>query len=103
MIFLTVSQTSQSRHGSFMKQVERNAIGIRVALAGRIPHMDNELIESTDEYDVYKVTLGHLYHFKKDCNKGEFRGQKTGTTRMKYTDGVEPRTIPLRLKYRQQS
>ena len=65
--------------------------------------MDNELIESTEEYDVYKVALGHLYQFKKDVLKGEFRGQKTGTTRMKYPDGIEPRLIPLRKKYRQQS
>ena len=86
-----------------MRRAERNAIGIRADPVGRILRMDNELIESTDEYDVYKVTLGHLYHFKKDCTKGEFRGQKTGTTRMKYTDDKEPRTIRLRLKYRQQS
>lgn len=86
-----------------MKQAEPSDIGTQADLVGRTRHMDNELIESTDEYDVYKVPLGHLYYFKTDVRTGEFRGQKTGTSRMKYPDGIEPRDIPLRMKYRQQS
>ena len=103
MIFLTVSQMLRLPHGSFMRQVERKNSGTQADPVGKTHHMDNELIESTDEYDVYKTALGHSYHFKKDVIKGEFRGQKAGTTRTKYPDGIEPRLIPLRKKYTQQS
>ena len=62
--------------------------------------MASEIIESTEEYDVYKVALGHLYVFNKDCKTGEFKGQKAGTSRMKYLDGVPPRPITIGKKYR---
>ena len=58
------------------------------------------IIETTEEYEVYEVPLGLLYVFSRDCKSGEFKGQKAGTTRMKYTDGVEPRKIELGKKYR---
>ncbi len=65
----------------------------------------SKLIESNDEYDLYEVPLGHLYHFKQDCKTvDEFRGQaKAGTSRMKYSGDKPPRTIPLRQKYRRRS
>ena len=64
----------------------------------------SKLIESNDEYDLYEVPLGHLYHFKQDCKTiDEFRGQKAGTSRMKYSGPLPPRSITLRQKYRERS
>jgi hypothetical protein len=98
-IFLTLNPMSQLRLGYFMTQAEKTDIGIRPDPAGETHHMASELIKSTDEYHLYKTALGLQYIFHADCNSGEFRGQKAGTSVTVYPDGVPPREIVLGRKY----
>tara|TARA_Y100001949_G_scaffold79326_1_gene67108 strand:+ start:124 stop:315 length:192 start_codon:yes stop_codon:yes gene_type:complete len=62
----------------------------------------NELIESTDEKDVYETPFGHLEVYKKDkIGQGGF---KEGTSVMiPYPDTLPARKIKLAKKYRNQS
>ncbi len=64
--------------------------------------MMNELIESTDEKDVYETPFGHLEVYKKDkIGQGGF---KEGTSVMiPYPDTLPARKIKLAKKYRNQS
>jgi hypothetical protein len=58
------------------------------------------MTESTEEYDVYEVALGHLYLFKKSMTSGEFKGATAGSSRMKYKTEAGPRFVLAKRKYR---
>ena len=64
--------------------------------------MMNELIESTDEKDVYETPFGYLEIYKKDkIGQG---GHKEGTSKMiPYPDTIPARQIKLAKKYRNQN
>ena len=64
--------------------------------------MMNELIESTEEKDVYETPFGHLEVYKKD--KIGQSGFKAGTSVMiPYPDALPARIIKLAKKYRNQN
>tara|TARA_B100000902_G_scaffold159091_1_gene155019 strand:+ start:767 stop:952 length:186 start_codon:yes stop_codon:yes gene_type:complete len=58
----------------------------------------SNLIESTEDWDIYQTPHGKLTVFKRDVTKGDLKG-KAFTSVMEYTD-PRPRLMDVKKKYK---